>query len=615
MANSRGYRFRLSKPDVRVGLLCAGAAGLVCWVVLLGIAVFTEPAGVDFDGTWLALAIIAAFLTVITVLSLLLTHPGWVSGAAGTAAAVVAAIGALLIYLTMPEPGVTAFITHRHALASLAFGFGVVGGGLIVLGEVVVEGDTSTKYAPSKWTPRVGVVAAVLVVIAAGLGVPAMHGWADAANTEASQAGSYRPGAAEMRFDAPSSTMDGNVFAATPGGLLTVDNTGEGAAVAVAMHDPGTGEERWHHRRWNREALQPPVLTDDGNRIALVGKRRDDSTLQHVTMLDSVTGRVVADIPFDGSPGELKLVTDETLLYFTGPEQQTVVGRSWTGEVLWQYEVPISCVATTGAAAGDHIAVALACRAEDGATEQTRVVALDSASGASIWEWEAEPEGRIYEGGMVVALDRIIVDVRRDESPNDGLFAARMFRHDLNAITVADGETEWRQEDLDLGNTYATACVGTLQVAGVSSSAGGDGEGEGDVEPRVVLGECHQMPGTAGARLDLVAYSVESGKKVFSTYAKLGYSPSRDEDASGWFLGLPDGRVVGAVDASLNSGQPDCRLFVAGPGKKQKKAKRLDVPEAIADTGWCRQASLSLSPEGVVVGYSVDDRPQYFALS
>jgi len=611
VANSqRRRRFQTSKPIVRAALLYAGAAALVSWVILLGIAVYTEPASIDFSGTWLAVATIAAALAVVTVLSLLVTHPGWISGVAGGAAAIIAAVGAFLIYITMPEPSVTAFITHRHALAALAFGFGVIGGGLLVLAEMVTEGKVPTRAETSKWAPSLGVGMVVIVLVAAGFGVPTMHRWADSANTEASFAQpSGQVAEAKLLFEETSEPMNGKVVAATPGGVLTVDNGGKGSAVAVTMRDAASGTEQWHHRRWNREALQPPVLTADGTKIGLVGKRRDDTTLQHLTILDSYTGRVQVDIPFDGPPGELELMTDEVLVYFTGAEQQSVAGRDLSGRELWNYEVPIGCVATTTTAVDDVVAVALACRADDGSKEEARVVALNATSGRDVWDWIAAEEGRIYPGGMVAAPEKLIVDVRRDESPNDSLFAARMYRHDLNAITVEDGETDWRNKDLDLGNTYAPACVGTLQVAGVSP------DGDDLSKARVLIGECHQLPGTAGATMDIAAYSIEGGNRVLRTQANMGYSPTRDEDTTGWFMGLPDGRVLMTVDGSLDINAPDCRLFIAGPSKKNAEAKRLPVPDSIKDSGWCRQAALGLSPAGVTVGYTLDDQSRYFSLS
>lgn len=595
---------------MRAALLYAGATALVCWVILLGIAVYTEPASIDFSGTWLAVATIAAALAVITVLSLLVTHPGWISGVAGGVVAIIAAVGAFLIYITMPEPSVTAFITHRHALAALAFGFGVVGGGLLVLAEMVTEGRVPTRRETPKWAPRLGVGMVVVVLVAAGFGVPAMHRWADSANTEASFAQGALPVSEQQKLmlEEPSEAMDGKVVAATPGGLLTVDRGGEGSAVAVTMRDAVSGAERWHHRRWNREALQPPVLTADGTRIGLVGKRRDDTTLQHLTILDSYTGRVQVDIPFDGSPGELELMTDGVLVYFAGAEQNSVSGRDLSGNRLWDYEVPVGCVATTTTAVEEVVGVALACRADDGSEEEARVVGLNAKSGRDVWEWVAPEEGRIYPGGMVAALEKLVVDVRRDESPNDSLFAARMYRHDLSAIRVEDGETDWREKDLDLGNTYAPACVGTLQVAGVPV------EGDDLSRARVILGECHQIPGTAGATMDIAAYSIEDGDRVLRTQAKMGYSPTRDEDTTGWFMGLPDGRVLMTVDRSLDINKPDCRLFIAGPNKKNADAKRLPVPESIEDSGWCRQAALSLSPAGVTVGYTLDDQSRFFSL-
>ncbi|GAA4911556.1 putative pyrroloquinoline-quinone binding quinoprotein [Stackebrandtia albiflava] len=605
MANSESDDRRRTGGNralLRNVLLYCGAAALVAWVILLSVAVFTEPSGDDLDGTWLAVATLVSFLAVFVVLSMMVTHPGWMTGLAGGVTAVGAAVGAWLVYSTMPEPGVGAFITHRHAIAALAFAFGVIGGALLVLGEMAFDARKSDDDVPAGLRLRFGIPAVALVVVAAGLGIPAMHTWADKANTEASQAtgGGLEP--AKLRFEAASNPIEGRVLAGTPGGVLTTDQTGEGASVAVTMRDPLTGAERWHHRRWNREAGQAPVVSTGGELVALSGKRRDDTMLRYVTVLDSRTGRVRADVPFDGDPGSLEMVSDTLVVHLSGTERQNLTARDFSGRTRWTYRVPAMCTATATADAGERVTVALGCRAENGTAEESHVLALDADSGRALWDWVAAAEGRVFRHGMVVVGDRVVVDVRRDESPNDGMFAARMYRHDVNAISLAEGESVWRRENLELGNTYAPACAGTLQVAG----------GESGAEPVVLLGECHQISGAAGASMDVTVLAADDGDGVYTAKAPLGYSPTRDEDTSRWFMGLPDGRVVLAVDASMDLNRPDCRWYVAGPEKGE--TTRLPVPESIAESGWCQRTSLQLTPNGVAAGYVVEDGGGFFAL-
>lgn len=592
------------KPLLRSALLYAGGSALAACAVLLGIAVFTEPGTGETTGTWLAVGMIVGCLAVGVVLTIMVTSPGWPTGLAGGVFAVGAAVSGWLVYLSMPDPGETAYIAHRHALAALAFGFGVVGGGLLVLGEMATDG----KVPAPRWRPpvdmtvRVSVLAMAVVVVAAGAGAPAMHEWTDAANTDATSSGLPAPRPAKLdlaRVGAQGST-DGGV--GTPSGLLTLDETGEHASVAVTMRDAATGAERWHHRRWNRAADGSPVLSADRNLVALPGERRDDTTMRYVSVLDLGSGELRADVAFDGDPGRLRAVTSHLLVHAV--DGTSLVASDYAAERRWQYKAPNDCEISTVDDDGVRVVVGLACRSDTDTKDRAGVVALDAATGQKRWSWKARAEGHIHPGGLVITPELVIADVRRDASPKDGMFAARKFRHDLNAIAIADGEKEWRRKNLHLGDTYAAACAGTLRLAGDDTATGS-----------VLLGECHQVSGEAGATFDVAAYALSDGDKRYKAKAELGYAPMRKENAGNWFAGLPDGRVILAADASMDLNRPQCRLYQAGPDSADKD--RLPVPKDFGGTDWCRRASLHVTPNSVAVSFPVKGHGDgsYFSLA
>ncbi|MGH8792520.1 MAG: hypothetical protein ACRDXX_07740 [Stackebrandtia sp.] len=616
--DSRRARWKIGwgKPLLRTALLYAGGTALAAWAVLMAIAVFAEPGSGDTGGTLVAVGMIGSWIIAGTVLTVMVTNPGWLTGLAGAGTAVIAAVCGWFVYTSMPDPGLDEYIAHRHAISALAFGFGVIGGGLLVLGEMATDGKVPEPRwrPPSGLTARVAVLGTAVMLLMAAVGTPAMQEWADKANTEASQAETRPPRPATLTLEKAGDPSAAGEALGTPSGLLLVEGSGKDNPVAVSMHDAATGEERWHHRRWNREVSGEAVLSDDGSTVALPGARRDDSTLRFVTVLDVASGEVVADFEFEGvDPGRLVALTESHAVHLDGGERK-LVAYDFHGDPAWRYDTPSNCSVSAVADDGAQVVAGLSCLSETRTEDRAQAQALNPETGQAEWTWEAKAKGGIPEKGLLVASDRVIVDIRSDDSTSDGLFAARKIRHDLSAVSLEDGSSLWRNKKQDLGDTYTSACAGTLQLTGTHAT--GSGAAAVNTEARVLLGECHQVSGSAGGSFDVSAYSLDNGAREYTGSAPLGYAPTEAEEASGWFVGLPDGRSVIVADASTNINVPDCRLYVDGP-QEESKRKKLPVPEVIEDTAWCQQASLQVTPNSLAVGYHQADNGvtgSYFAV-
>lgn len=590
------------RPLLRTALLFAGGAALASWAVLITLAVFTEPGGGDASGTLLAVAMIGSWIVAGTVVTVMITNPGWVTGVAGGVTAVLAAGCGWLVYTTLPEPGVHAFIAHRQAMSALAFGFGVLGGGLLVLGETATDGKVLAARwrPPSGLTVRVAILGTAAMLLAAGTAAPAMQEWTDEANTDAVSTAEAPPPPADLTLEHAGVTTAAWHTLGTPSGLLAMEGD-VGSPMAVSMHDVGEGDERWHYRRWNREFDGEAVASGDGSLVAIPGAARGDGVQRHVTVLESDTGALAADFAVDGDVGAVVAMTDSRVVHRSGTRDQLLTAFDFSGEQAWSFEAPPNCSVSTLESADSAIVAGMSCLSEARTEDTAQVVVLDSDTGRQQWSWEGQAQGVVGENGIAVAPDRVIVDVRSDETPNDGLFAARQIRHDVNALALDDGEELWRLEDLDLGDTYASACAGTLGLAGLSADDYAD-ETIGD-EAWLLLGECHQTAGAAGGDFDVDFYSLEDGSQEHAASAPLGFAPTREEDASGWFVGLDDGRAVIAADASMDVNTPECRLHAVGP---DVDSEELPVPDDVADTDWCRAASLHVTPNSLAVGYQVE---------
>lgn len=577
---------------LRIALLCAGGAALVVWPVLLAISVFYETSSGSTIATWLTVGMIASIIVTGFMLTAIGTKPGWLIGVGGAAIAIACAVAAVWVYRLMPEPNESTYISRQLALSALAFCFGVIGGGLIVLGEMATDGKVpqGAQRPDEPVTLRIAIVSVLILLVAAGASVPTVHAWTDDVNTDASRASATPPKSSELDLkESPSFTGEASSGLGTAGGLLTFDY-GVGSPVSMTMHDAGTGKERWQYSSWNRELTGDPVLSSDGEIVALQTKRRDDGTYRSF-VIDTVTGEPQFDSARDSYPGHLAAVTDGLTVYQSGETERTLKAFTRDGQEAWTYRAPEDCEVTNLVDDSKKLLAGMACRPESSKQYQSRVLAIDMKSGDVAWNWQAEGPGRISEHGMVVGPDMVVVDVRVDKDSGAGMFAARKYGHDMNALKMSDGSTMWRNAKVYQGATFAPACAGTLQIAGNDLETG-----------RVVMGECHQVISSAGASFDVIAFALDDGKYQYKGKADLGYAPKRDADTSRWFVGLPDGRTVIAADASRDVNEPECHMNVAGPDKKSEQ-QELPTPEALEDTDWCRHASIYHTPNSLAVTY------------
>lgn len=562
----------------RTAAILTGGAALLSCAVILGFAVFGEPGADDPSATWLAVALVAMYLLIGVALSVTVTNPGrpaLISAAALTGGSLILCA---VTVATMPDPGHGHWISHRQSLGAFAFAMAAFGGLLLMLAEWVVR-DGFGATPPASLVVRVCVLSVAFVAVVAAAGTSAAHELAESANTEASTTTSAVPVADLSDFEHLNSAYPGGGAVGTPFGLLITSPD----TLAVTAYDAGSGKKRWEHVRHNRTFAQPPMTSADGRVVALVGDRRDAPSGTSAILLDTATGRMFADRRYTGEEGEVLAVTDQALLIRPEKALGTIEAYAYGGAHLWTYTAPERCLVRVVEQAGPRLAAAMNCAADDVSADKPRVAALDAQSGAALWEWQGPVVGEIEPGSLAVAGESVIADVRQDVSDSEGLFAARVFRHDLSALSAADGSELWRRDELDLGSTYAVSCAGTLQV-------GGDD---------LILGECHHATLGGQATFDVVAFKLADGEDDWEAAAPLGFTPGDGADPAGWFAALPDGRVLMVTDASSDVTRPECGLFVAAGGDVDE----LEADDGITDAGWCRGARLQATPNAVSVSF------------
>lgn len=572
---------------IRTAAILSGFAALLAGAVVLGFAVFGEPGGDDPSATWLAVALVVQYLLIGVAVSVTVANPGRAALISAAVLGGVAVIACVATIVTMPDPDDGAWISHRQVLGAFAFGLTALGAGLLVLAEYVVR-DGPGLPAPRGLVIRTCVLSTVFVIVLAAAGTAAAHDVAEAANTDATTAGAMHAAAANAvpaTFQHLNPAYPGSSGAlGTPYGLLVTAPD----MLAVTAYDADTGTVRWKHVRHNRTFAQPPLTSADGRILALVGDRRDSHGGTSAIVLDTETGRLLSDRRLTKEEGTVLAVTSQVVLFQPTDDPGRLTAYGYSGRELWSYEAPTRCLIGVARQAGTDIAAAMDCSSDDVSADKPAVTALDERTGKQQWTWRAPVVGGIEPGSLLIAGDRIIADVRRDVSTSEGLFAARLFRHDLTALNAADGSTAWRREALDLGSTYAVACAGTLQAAGAD----------------VVLGECHHASAGGQATFDVATFTLADGKPDWQASAPLGFTPGDGADPSGWFAALADGRVAMVTDSSNDITDPECALYLANSGKVTEMAASKDSTEEIADKAWCRTASLHATPDALSVSYT-----------
>jgi len=577
-----------SRSLTRTIAVVTGITALLAGAVVLGFAVFGEPGGDDSSAMWLAVSLVVQYLLIGVAVSVTVTNPGKPALISAAVLAGISVVACVVTIATMPGTGHGDWISHRQALGALSFTLTALGGGLLVLAEWVVRKGAGDP-APRGLIVRSGVLAVAFVVVVAAAGQAAAHELVEAANTDESTAAPAEPtgliaGGTPATFEHMNPPYPGSGGAiGTPYGLLVTAPE----AMSVTVYDADSGTERWHHVRYNRTFAQPPVTSADSRVIALVGDRRDAPAGTSVVLVDTVSGKMVADERLSKTDGKVLAVTSQLVLFQPGDHLGRLVAYGYSGRALWSYDAPERCVIGVAREAGTRMVAAMDCAADDISADKPQVVALDEQTGAQTWGWTGPVIGGIAPGSLVVSGEKVVVDVRRDVSSSEGLFAARLFRHDLSVLDAADGSSEWRRDKLELGSTYAAACAGTLQI--------GDGT--------VVLGECHHATAGGQATFDVATYGLDDGKTVWKAGAPLGFTPGDGSDPAGWFVAFPDGRVAMVTDASNDVTEPACGLYLASSGKVKRISASKPANGEITDATWCRTASLHATPDALSVSY------------
>ncbi|GAA1675742.1 hypothetical protein GCM10009830_22960 [Glycomyces endophyticus] len=604
---------RPGRPLARVFLRAAGITALACWAVLIVWASFGTGAGTGSSGVYMIIGTVASVLIAAAVIATAAAHTGLRIIIAALATAVFAAAAGWAVYSSMPEAGPGQFITHRAGVAALAYGFGVLGGGLLALSEFVVEGYAGGRARPPKSMRRkVGVFAVAVVVLLAAALAPAMQRWAELANQDVRVGDAA---AAETGLDGLAALAGVERFTDTPYGLLRTDHPGDATPQAVTMLDPASGAAVWYHRRWNWLASQSPVLSHAQDLVALTGPRADDRDDFQTRVLRARDGEEVATAGFDGSPGTLLALADDRLLFAEDGSEVFHV-YDFGGGLLWDAEMPPGCEGTAAQVAGDRVVLLADCvPAPDRSVARDYVLAFDLDDGAAAWEQEVDTAARVVPDSFLVSGDTVLIDSRVEHRVTDGPFSARRFEHRLIAYGVEDGAERWHVKDQSFGSTNSSACGGTLHLSQPTSApaagiaAGGDARADVPVAARrtVQIIECYTARDREGSWLGVMSYDADSGERLYKGQVRLGYTPLDPEVARGWGTVLPDNRALLAADLSLDPTLPECRLYQVAGGE----VKEIALPGAVAEEGetadvpanWCHDAQLSAVGTGGAVSY------------
>lgn len=613
------------RPLARVFLRVAGITALACWAALLVWASFGNGASSGSSGLYMIIGTVGSVLLVAVVITIAATHAGLRTIITALLAAVCAASAGWAVYSSMPEAGPGQFITHRAGVAALAYGFGVVGGGLLALSEFVVEGYAGGRApAPKQLRRKVGVLAAAIVLMLAAALAPAMQHWAELANQD------VRISDAASAQSDPDAGDDGLAdlagverFTHTPYGLLRTDHPAEPTPQAVTMLDPTTGAAVWYHRRWNWLSSQPLVLSQAQDLVAIVGPRADGNGDFQTRVLRTRDGSEVATADFDGSPGVLLALAEDRLL-FAEDNSEVFTVYDFGGRLLWEAEMTNGCEGTAAQVAGSRALMLTDCvPAPERSVARDVVLAFDLDDGTIAWQQEIHKSAQVVPESFLVTEDTIVLDSRIEHRVTDGPFSARKFEHQLISYAIADGEERWRVDGQSFGSTNSSACAGTLHLSQPTAApapglaAGGDAKAQAPTKERrtIQIIECFTAKGREGSWLGVRAYDADSGDPLYRAAVQLGYTPLDPEVARGWATVLPDNRAMLAADLSLDPTNPDCHLYEVAEGEANEvefAAERADG--AVIPANWCHDAQLSPVGTGSAVSFVQEDGTRSIAV-
>ncbi|QSB05558.1 hypothetical protein [Natronoglycomyces albus] len=612
------------RPLARTAMMAGGVTALIAWIGLLIVAVFDDRTTRDSSGSIMMLGLVASTLGVGLALSIIAARSGLTVIITGVVLAVGAAAGGWAVYSAMPEAGPDAFITHRAGLAALAYGFGVIGGGLIALAPFTLPAQTHHTELSQRTRRHICVLAAAVVLLAAAALAPAMQSWAELANLEARTASENHQ---TTPVDVDDSDLDSAHFFAhsgefmpTPHGLLRLDHPGDRSPQAVTMvdplHDPtaeleaagflgwrGGGNdddgERWYHRRWNWTISQEPLLSDDRSLLALTGQRADHSARWQTRVLDTATGRVAGTVSSQGGPPGQLVAVGESALVYSSNRGNEVVYRSFAGGGSWELDAEPGCSLEAAGMNSTVVAAALSCAPSPDRSEvEDHVLGIDAGTGEVVWDWVSPEGATITQENFLVAGDMLVINSRVEQRVTDGPFSARGFENNLRGIDLATGEVEWTQRRQQFGRTHTSACGGTLHMGFAPSS------GEADAPATFHLAQCFADQDRIGSRMGVRTYQVNDGDRVWRSSVRLGFTPTEMDTARSWVTALPDGRVLTTTDRSLDRTRPDCRIYRMEDGK----AVRIHIEgDDALPANWCHEAEVGWMHNGAVISYRTED--------
>ncbi|SFA84485.1 PQQ-like domain-containing protein [Amycolatopsis marina] len=506
------------------------------------------------------------FIVVVVVASVLAAISAWVvfrgrpAGWRGGAVLLgLAVAGGVRTFQELPIPSPSGGIGSAGAWALLGCGWLAIAGVLLVLAHP----SPSVTPTATGWRAPTASAAATLVV--AGLLTVTTPHVVVAANTDATTTAREAPPAEEPVLNGgqawdtdqgsePSTAGPGRDAIATAGGLLVASSAG------VRMLDGSTGEEHWHHYRYdwryfhyeNTYFRGPDVgqSWDDTNlivagngRVAAVNMTRvadgeDTEADTRTWVFDTISGQVLSETDGDRAvaiAGDLVLSTNEVLHGGSG----RVNARAWSGEQRWEHPLPEGCeLGGAHAVPGDRIVLSVRC---DVWTTDTspHVLALDAGTGELAWRWQPPEAGRMtIRPGEAEHEDTVLVQVRLGDNRNP--------EQSVYALDTASGEARWQRERLRLQHDSADEPNGDDWYWSTITWAG----------PTPVLAESELTEG----RFVLVGLDASDGSTTWTRKQpdrwRIPYGMQENPRMTGPVLGLDDGRLLAAAVLETNALKP-----------------------------------------------------------
>ena len=488
------------------------------------------------SGVYMIVGTVASVLLVAIVITIAATHAGLRTIIVALFAAVFAAIAGWIVYSSMPEAGPGQYITHRAGVAALAYGFGVIGGGLLALSEFVVEGYAGGRIpAPRQLRRKVAVLSVAITICSAAALAPAMQRGPNSP-TRTSRRRRGRP--ADAGLDGLAELAGVERFTDTPYGLLRTDHPAEPTPQAVTMLDPATGAAIWYHRRWNWLASQPPVLSQAQNLVALTGPRADNTGDFQTRILRARDGDEIATADFDGSPGALLALAEDRLL-FAKDNSEIFSVYDFSGDLLWDAEMPTAARAPppkspTPASSSSPTA----CPPPTGPSPATTCSPSTSTTATPPGRSEIDKHAEVVPQSFLVTEDTIVLDCRIEHRVTDGPFSARRFEHRLISYAIADGAERWRvptRRSAPRTPRPAAApctCPSRPSKPRPASPPAAAREGQAPCTERrtVQIIECYSAKDREGSWLGVMAFDADSGDRLTTT--RCGWASPRSTPRS-----------------------------------------------------------------------------------